>query len=170
MDHLKKRTIFVIRNRKSESKMAQRKIIQRCLITCICECQHFGISTTRPRDTHDNTTVLNICVNLRSTCLTRRLSAVSTDDPLPAKIKLISGCRDASESIRQHPVCTTATCLALWCLQLLVSRSGNDLLEYSPYEPVNSRLSDIFRLAPIIAGKTLLFSLLTLPRVQVWAE
>lgn len=30
---------------------------------------------------------------------------------------------------------------------------GNDLLEYSPYEPVNSRLSDIFRLAPIIAGK-----------------
>uniref|UniRef100_A0AAV2LDE5 GDNF/GAS1 domain-containing protein n=1 Tax=Knipowitschia caucasica TaxID=637954 RepID=A0AAV2LDE5_KNICA len=31
--------------------------------------------------------------------------------------------------------------------------SGNDLLEYSPYEPVNSRLSDIFRLAPIIAGK-----------------
>lgn len=29
----------------------------------------------------------------------------------------------------------------------------NDLLEYSPYEPVNSRLSDIFRLAPIIAGK-----------------
>lgn len=164
MDHLKKRTIFVIRNRKSESKMAQRKIIQRCLITCICECQHFGISTTRPRDTHDNTTVLNICVNLRSTCLTRLTHT------LPAKIKLISGCRDASESIRQHPVCTTATCLALLCLQLLVSRSGNDLLEYSPYEPVNSRLSDIFRLAPIIAGKTLLFSLLTFPRVQVWAE
>lgn len=33
--------------------------------------------------------------------------------------------------------------------------AGNDLLEYSPYEPVNSRLSDIFRLAPIIAGKNL---------------
>uniref|UniRef100_A0A8C7WPJ0 Gdnf family receptor alpha 1b n=1 Tax=Oryzias sinensis TaxID=183150 RepID=A0A8C7WPJ0_9TELE len=29
--------------------------------------------------------------------------------------------------------------------------NSHDLLEYSPYEPVNSRLSDIFRLAPIIA-------------------
>lgn len=29
-----------------------------------------------------------------------------------------------------------------------------DLLEDSPYEPVNSRLSDIFRLAPIISGKS----------------
>lgn len=38
-----------------------------------------------------------------------------------------------------------------------VCPAGNDLLEYSPYEPVNSRLSDIFRLAPIIAGKMLLF-------------
>lgn len=36
------------------------------------------------------------------------------------------------------------------------SHAGNDLLEYSPYEQVNSRLSDIFRLAPIIAGKKLL--------------
>ncbi|KAH1167816.1 hypothetical protein KIL84_003299, partial [Mauremys mutica] len=27
----------------------------------------------------------------------------------------------------------------------------NDLLEDSPYEPVNSRLSDIFRLAPIVS-------------------
>ncbi len=31
---------------------------------------------------------------------------------------------------------------------------ANDLLEDSPYEPVNSRLSDIFRLAPIISGKS----------------
>lgn len=30
---------------------------------------------------------------------------------------------------------------------------ANDLLEDSPYEAVNSRLSDIFRLAPIISGK-----------------
>lgn len=37
-----------------------------------------------------------------------------------------------------------------------LSHAGNDLLEYSPYESVNSRLSDIFRLAPIIAGKKLL--------------
>uniref|UniRef100_A0AAV2JIE1 Uncharacterized protein n=1 Tax=Knipowitschia caucasica TaxID=637954 RepID=A0AAV2JIE1_KNICA len=29
---------------------------------------------------------------------------------------------------------------------------GNDFLEESPYEPVNSRLSDIFRLAPILEG------------------
>lgn len=33
---------------------------------------------------------------------------------------------------------------------------GNDLLEDSPYEPVNSRLSDIFRLAPMVAGKPIL--------------
>lgn len=39
----------------------------------------------------------------------------------------------------------------------LFCSAGNDLLEYSPYEPVNSRLSDIFRLAPIIAGKRLFF-------------
>jgi hypothetical protein len=31
---------------------------------------------------------------------------------------------------------------------------GNDFLEDSPYEAVNSRLSDIFRLAPIL-GKNL---------------
>ncbi|KAF4019272.1 hypothetical protein G4228_011063 [Cervus hanglu yarkandensis] len=30
---------------------------------------------------------------------------------------------------------------------------GNDLLEDSPYEPVNSRLSDIFRVVPFIPGK-----------------
>lgn len=30
---------------------------------------------------------------------------------------------------------------------------GNDLLEDSPYEPVNSRLSDIFRVVPFMPGK-----------------
>lgn len=35
-------------------------------------------------------------------------------------------------------------------LLFLLWSSGNDFLEESPYEPVNSRLSDIFRLAPII--------------------
>lgn len=39
-------------------------------------------------------------------------------------------------------------------LLLLLWSLGNDFLEESPYEPVNSRLSDIFRLAPII-GKPL---------------
>lgn len=36
---------------------------------------------------------------------------------------------------------------------LLIFLTGNDFLEDSPYEPVNSRLSDIFRLAPIIGKK-----------------
>lgn len=36
---------------------------------------------------------------------------------------------------------------------LLIFLAGNDFLEDSPYEPVNSRLSDIFRLAPIIGKK-----------------
>lgn len=36
-----------------------------------------------------------------------------------------------------------------------VNIAGNDLLEDSPYEPMNSRLSDIFRLAPIYAGMCL---------------
>lgn len=44
--------------------------------------------------------------------------------------------------------------------------AGNDLLEYSPYEPVNSRLSDIFRLAPIIAGKVLLLHVRTFRRFK----
>lgn len=37
---------------------------------------------------------------------------------------------------------------------IVILFKGNDFLEDSPYEPVNSRLSDIFRLAPII-GKVL---------------
>lgn len=36
---------------------------------------------------------------------------------------------------------------------MIILYTGNDFLEDSPYEPVNRRLSDIFRLAPII-GKT----------------
>jgi len=39
-------------------------------------------------------------------------------------------------------------------LTLMVYLPANDLLEDSPYESVNSRLSDIFRLAPIISGKS----------------
>ncbi|RXN09699.1 GDNF family receptor alpha-1-like protein [Labeo rohita] len=45
-------------------------------------------------------------------------------------------CRNAIESMKQSPL-----------------YDSNDLLEDSPYEAVNSRLSDIFRLAPIISGE-----------------
>uniref|UniRef100_A0A671L421 GDNF family receptor alpha n=1 Tax=Sinocyclocheilus anshuiensis TaxID=1608454 RepID=A0A671L421_9TELE len=43
--------------------------------------------------------------------------------------------------------------LALDALNGLAFSYRNDLLEDSPYEPVNSRLSDIFRLAPIYSGE-----------------
>ncbi|KAA0725083.1 GDNF family receptor alpha-1 [Triplophysa tibetana] len=45
-------------------------------------------------------------------------------------------CRNAIESMKQSPL-----------------YDSNDLLDDSPYEPVNSRLSDIFRLAPILSGE-----------------
>lgn len=35
-----------------------------------------------------------------------------------------------------------------------VCPTGNDLLEESPYEPMTSRASDVFRLAPIYSGRT----------------
>lgn len=48
---------------------------------------------------------------------------------------------------------------------IFLSFLGNDLLEDSPYEPVNSRLSDIFRAVPFISGKLIdrYFSAVPLP-------
>jgi hypothetical protein len=45
---------------------------------------------------------------------------------------------------------------------IFLSFLGNDLLEDSPYEPVNSRLSDIFRAVPFISGK-LIYTSTTVP-------
>ncbi|XP_028331938.1 GDNF family receptor alpha-1b isoform X2 [Gouania willdenowi] len=68
-------------------------------------------------------------------------------------------CRNAIEAMKQSPLyncrCRRGMKKEKNCLRIFwsiyQSLQGNDLLEYSPYEPVNSRLSDIFRLAPIIA-------------------
>ncbi|XP_030611116.1 GDNF family receptor alpha-1-like [Archocentrus centrarchus] len=70
-------------------------------------------------------------------------------------------CRSAIDAMKQSPLyncrCRRGMKKEKNCLRIFwsiyQSLQGNDLLEYSPYEPVNSRLSDIFRLAPIIAGK-----------------
>uniref|UniRef100_A0A8C6T3M0 Gdnf family receptor alpha 1b n=1 Tax=Neogobius melanostomus TaxID=47308 RepID=A0A8C6T3M0_9GOBI len=78
-------------------------------------------------------------------------------------------CRSAIEAMKQSPLyrcrCRRGMKKEKNCLRIFWSifRSlqGNDLLENSPYEPVNSRLSDIFRLAPIIAGKFCTFAIIT---------
>uniref|UniRef100_A0A3B5LCA4 GDNF family receptor alpha-1 n=1 Tax=Xiphophorus couchianus TaxID=32473 RepID=A0A3B5LCA4_9TELE len=86
-------------------------------------------------------------------------------------------CRSAIDAMKQSSLnncrCRRGMKKEKNCLRIFwsifQSLQGNDLLEYSPYEPVNSRLSDIFRLAPIIAGKRLFF--LTSERSQfVWSE
>ncbi|XP_034427130.1 GDNF family receptor alpha-1b [Hippoglossus hippoglossus] len=70
-------------------------------------------------------------------------------------------CRSAIDAMKQSPLnncrCRRGMKKEKNCLRIFwsifQSLQGNDLLEYSPYEPVNSRLSDIFRLAPIIAAE-----------------
>ncbi|XP_036403209.1 GDNF family receptor alpha-1-like [Megalops cyprinoides] len=70
-------------------------------------------------------------------------------------------CRSAIDAIKQSPLyncrCKRGMKKEKNCLRIYwgiyQTLQGNDLLEDSPYEPVNSRLSDIFRLAPIISGE-----------------
>ncbi|KAG5855137.1 hypothetical protein ANANG_G00045790, partial [Anguilla anguilla] len=72
-------------------------------------------------------------------------------------------CRSAMEAIKQSPLyncrCKRGMKKEKNCLRIYWSiyqtLLGNGVLEDSPYERMNSRLSDIFRLAPIISGKTL---------------
>ncbi|XP_005741594.1 GDNF family receptor alpha-1a [Pundamilia nyererei] len=67
-------------------------------------------------------------------------------------------CRSAIDALKQSPLyncrCKRGMKKEKNCLRIYwgmyQSLQGNDFLEDSPYEPVNSRLSDIFRLAPII--------------------
>ncbi|KAK6487264.1 GDNF family receptor alpha-1a isoform X1 [Huso huso] len=70
-------------------------------------------------------------------------------------------CRIAMDALKQSPLfncrCKRAMKKEKNCLRIYwsiyQSLQGNDLLEESPYEAVNNRLSDIFRLAPIISGE-----------------
>ncbi|XP_044228233.1 GDNF family receptor alpha-1a isoform X1 [Thunnus albacares] len=69
-------------------------------------------------------------------------------------------CRSAMDALKQSPLyncrCKRGMKKEKNCLRIYwgiyQTLQGNDFLEDSPYEPVNSRLSDIFRLAPIIEG------------------
>ncbi|XP_018618081.1 GDNF family receptor alpha-1b isoform X2 [Scleropages formosus] len=70
-------------------------------------------------------------------------------------------CRSAMEALKQSPLyncrCRRGMKKEKNCLRIYwgfyQSLQGNDLLEVSPYEPMNTRLSDVFRLAPIISGE-----------------
>ncbi|XP_008427312.1 GDNF family receptor alpha-1-like isoform X3 [Poecilia reticulata] len=67
-------------------------------------------------------------------------------------------CRSAMEALKQSPLyncrCKRGMKKEKNCLRIYwgiyQTLQGNDFLEESPYEPVNKRLSDIFRLAPIL--------------------
>ncbi|KAJ0067095.1 hypothetical protein NL108_011288 [Boleophthalmus pectinirostris] len=69
-------------------------------------------------------------------------------------------CRAAIDALKQSPLyncrCKRGMKKEKNCLRIYwgiyQTLQGNDFLEDSPYEPVNSRLSDIFRLAPILEG------------------
>ncbi|XP_030298003.1 GDNF family receptor alpha-1a isoform X3 [Sparus aurata] len=80
---------------------------------------------------------------------------------LVAGLEAKDECRSAMDALKQSPLyncrCKRGmkkekNCLRIYwgIYQTLQGWFGNDFLEDSPYEPVNSRLSDIFRLAPII--------------------
>lgn len=69
-------------------------------------------------------------------------------------------CRNAIDAVKQSPLyncrCKRGMKKEKNCLRIYwgiyQTLQGNDFLEDSPYEAVNSRLSDIFRLAPILEG------------------
>nr|XP_057913931.1 GDNF family receptor alpha-1a isoform X2 [Doryrhamphus excisus] len=75
-----------------------------------------------------------------------------------ARLEAQDECRSAVDALKQSPLyncrCKRGMKKEKNCLRIYwgiyQTLQGNDFLEDSPYEPVNSRLSDIFRLAPII--------------------
>ncbi|KAA8583454.1 hypothetical protein FQN60_014662, partial [Etheostoma spectabile] len=77
-------------------------------------------------------------------------------------------CRSAMDALKQSPLyncrCKRGMKKEKNCLRIYwgiyQTLQGNDFLEDSPYEPMNSRLSDIFRLAPIMAALPVVMSLL----------
>uniref|UniRef100_A0A8C6JA46 GDNF family receptor alpha n=1 Tax=Melopsittacus undulatus TaxID=13146 RepID=A0A8C6JA46_MELUD len=74
-------------------------------------------------------------------------------------------CKSAMEALKQKSLyncrCKRGmkkekNCLRIYWSMYQSLQGTNDLLEDSPYEPVNSRLSDIFRLAPIVSVEPVL--------------
>ncbi|KAJ8013893.1 hypothetical protein DPEC_G00034540 [Dallia pectoralis] len=70
-------------------------------------------------------------------------------------------CRSVMDALKQSPLyncrCKRGMKKEKNCLRIYwgiyQTLQGNDFLEDSPYETMNSRLSDIFRLAPILSGE-----------------
>ncbi|TMS04484.1 GDNF family receptor alpha-1a isoform X2 [Larimichthys crocea] len=81
-----------------------------------------------------------------------------TNFSMVASLEAKDECRSAMDALKQSPLyncrCKRGMKKEKNCLRIYwgiyQTLQGNDFLEDSPYEPVNSRLSDIFRLAPII--------------------
>ncbi|XP_012859614.1 GDNF family receptor alpha-1 [Echinops telfairi] len=81
-----------------------------------------------------------------------------TNFSLAAGLEAKDECRSAMEALKQKSLyncrCKRGMKKEKNCLRIYWSMyqslQGNDLLEDSPYEPVNSRLSDIFRVVPFI--------------------
>ncbi|XP_056465241.1 GDNF family receptor alpha-1-like isoform X1 [Gadus chalcogrammus] len=77
-----------------------------------------------------------------------------------AGLEAMDECRSAMDALKQSPLyncrCKRGMKKEKNCLRIYwgmyQTLQGNDFLEDSPYEAVNSRLSDIFRLAPILEG------------------
>ncbi|XP_067091823.1 GDNF family receptor alpha-1-like [Osmerus mordax] len=88
-------------------------------------------------------------------CIAGKESNFSMVSGLEAKDE----CRSAMDALKQSPLyncrCKRGMKKEKNCLRIYwgiyQTLQGNDFLEDSPYETVNSRLSDIFRLAPIIS-------------------
>ncbi|KAK2492675.1 hypothetical protein MC885_002222 [Smutsia gigantea] len=85
-----------------------------------------------------------------------------TNFSLTSGLEAKDECRSAMEALKQKSLyncrCKRGMKKEKNCLRIYWSMyqslQGNDLLEDSPYEPVNSRLSDIFRVVPFIPART----------------
>ncbi|XP_053731170.1 GDNF family receptor alpha-1a isoform X1 [Synchiropus splendidus] len=83
-----------------------------------------------------------------------------TNFSLVSGVEAMDECRSAVDALKQSSLyncrCKRGMKKEKNCLRIYWSiyqtLQGIDFLEESPYEPVNSRLSDIFRLSPIIEG------------------
>ncbi|XP_051475324.1 GDNF family receptor alpha-1 isoform X1 [Apus apus] len=90
-------------------------------------------------------------------CVAGKASNFSRTTGLEAK----NECRSAMEALKQKSLynchCRRGMRKEKYCLRiywtLYRSFQGNDLLGDTPYEPINSKLSDIFSLAPIMSAE-----------------
>ncbi|XP_072292844.1 GDNF family receptor alpha-1a [Eucyclogobius newberryi] len=91
------------------------------------------------------------------------VSGKETNLSLVSSLEGKDECRTAIDALKQSPLyncrCKRGMKKEKNCLRIYwgiyQTLQGNDFLEDSPYEPVNSRLSDIFRLAPILGEPAL---------------